>query len=151
MKKSILLVLVLMIPLVALAGMKIASDDDLEAIQGQVGITLSMSTTVKAGDISWEDADGLQAGTGTTGAVILSGVTTPSISISNVIIDAGIYAATTTSYLVLDTGTQNIISGDFVVNGIIIGNGNAATVANLGKLTVRNTLVTLGVIKIAGH
>jgi len=151
MKKMFLLALVLLLPIIALAGMKIASDDDLENIQGQVGITLSMSTTVKAGDIAWEDADGLQAATGTTGAVILSGVTTPSISISNVIIDAGIFAATTTSYLVLDTGTQNIISGDFTVNGVIIGNGSAATIANLGKLRVRNTLVTLGVIKIAGH
>lgn len=143
-----MLVLVIMVPVLALAGMKIASDEDMEAVQGQVGITITMNTTVSAGDISWEDKDGFTGGA-STGAVVLSGVTTPNIAISNVIIDAG--TTNSVSYLQIDTGVNNIISGDFVVNSIIVGSGYAATTADLGKLTIRNTKVSFGTIKISGH
>lgn len=148
MKRAYLLALVLLIPICALAGMKVASDEDMEAVQGQVGITITMATTVSAGDISWEDKDGFTGGA-STGAVVLSGVTTPAINISNVIIDAGTTAGV--SYLQIDTGVNNIISGDFVVNSIVIGNLSTATLQDLGKLRVRSTRVSVGTIKISGH
>ncbi len=141
-------ILIALLPLAAWAGMTAITDQDLSEVQGQTGITVNASVTMSAGDVGWEDAGGF-TGAASNGTVILSGVTMPSVSLSGVIIDAG--STATTSYLQLDTGTTNLITGNFVISKLIIGRTLTSTLANLGKFQISNTAVSLGKIKISGH
>ncbi|MBU2489073.1 MAG: hypothetical protein KKA60_06755 [Proteobacteria bacterium] len=149
MKRTLFWVAVIaLLPLAAWAGMTAITDTELQDVKGQTGITIDMSVTMSAGDMAWEDKDGF-TGAGATGAVILSGVTMPSVSLSGVIIDAG--STATTSYLQIDTGAGNLITGDFIINDLIIGDAIGATVESLGKFQISDTAISFGKIKISGH
>jgi hypothetical protein len=152
MKKRTLfwVMLVALLPLAAWAGMTAITDNELQGVQGQTGITISASVGMTATGMGWEDNDGFSGASG-TGAVILSGVTMPTVSLTGVIIDAGTNTATTTSYLQIDTGASNLITGDFVISKLIIGTSLAATSKNLGKFQVTGNGISFGKIKISGH
>jgi len=149
MRKSLFVVAaLLLVPIAALAGMTAISDSELQDVEAQAGITLNMSLGVTMTSMAWQDNDGFATCT-STGAVILSGLTMPTISISNVNIDAG--TCSSTSWLAIDTGSSNLISGDMTINDVVIGTSDTATVMSLGKFTQRGIGITFGTIKIAGH
>jgi hypothetical protein len=149
MRKSLFVLAALMlVPIAALAGMTAISDSELQDVEGQTGITISMTMSVTAGSISWEDDDGFGTCT-STGAVILSGMTMPTVSVSSVDIDAGTCSGT--SWLAIATGTSNLISGDMTITDLIIGNADTATQYSLGKFVQRGIGISFGTIKIAGH
>jgi hypothetical protein len=137
-----------LVPFVAWAGMSAITDTELQDVKGQTGITIDMSVSISAGDMAWEDDDGF-GGAGSTGAVIQSGMTMPTISFSNVIVDAG--TNTTSSYLQIDTGTTNLITGTMIISDLIIGDSITATSNSLGKFQVNAVAISFGKIKISGH
>jgi hypothetical protein len=150
MKKRTLfwVALIALVPLAAWAGMTAISDTELQNVKGQTGITISMDTAMAATGIGWEDSDGYDS-TSTTGAVILSGVTVPSLSMNNVLIDAGTSSAGT-SFLQIATG-QHTVTGTFTISSVIIGTSLTATGPSLGKFQVTGVDMSFGTVKIAGH
>lgn len=149
MRKSLfVLAAVLLVPFAALAGMTAISDSELQDVEGQTGITINMTLSVTAGTVSWQDNDGF-TGCTSTGAVILSGMTMPTVTVTNVDIDAG--TCTGTSWLAIATGTSNLISGDMTITDVIIGNADTATQYSLGKFVQTGIGISFGTIKIAGH
>lgn len=149
MRKSLfVLAALLLVPIAAIAGMTAISDSELQDVEGQTGITISMNMSVTAGTVSWEDDDGF-AGCTSTGAVILSGMTMPDVSITSVDIDAGTCSGT--SWLAIATGDSNLISGDMTITDLIIGSSDTATQYSLGKFTQTDIGISFGTIKIAGH
>lgn len=137
-----------MIPLAAWAGMTAITDTEMQDVKGQTGITISMDLAVSAGDMGWLDTDGFTGATG-AGAVILSGVSLPTISLSSVTIDAG--TNTTGSFLSIDTGATNMIAGTMVIQDLVIGSALTATASSLGKFQVNDVAISFGAIKISGH
>lgn len=137
-----------LVPFMAWAGMTAVSDVELEEIDGQTGISIDATMSTTATMMSWEDDDGFSGAT-STGAVILSGMTLPNISLSNVVIDVGTTAGT--SYLAIATGNSNIISGDMTIQDIVIGSNDGATTESLGLFQVQGIGMGFGTIKISGH
>jgi len=149
MRKSLFVVAaLLLVPIAALAGMTAISDSELQDVEAQAGITLNMSLSVTQASMAWQDNDGF-TGCTSTGAVILSGLVMPTITVSNVNIDAGTCAGT--SWLAIDTGSSNLISGDMTIGDVVIGSSDTATTQSLGKFTQRGVGISFGTIKIAGH
>lgn len=152
MKKFLVLaaLILLLLPVSAMAGMTSASDTDLEGVKGQTGITLSMSMSVTAGQVLWGDSDGFTATTAytTQGWLILSSVTLPSIAVTDVSIDVG--SSATTTYLGIAT-TGNIITGNLTVGAIVLGSTTTTTTPSLGELQVKSIGVSFGTIKISAH
>jgi len=148
--KKLLFVLaaMMLIPLAALAGMTAISDSELQDVEGQTGITISMTMTVTMSTQAWEDSDGF-SGCTTMGAVVMTNVVMPTIALSNVNIDAG--TCGTLSYLSIDTGNANIISGDTTIGDLVIGTSASATTASLGKFVTTGLGISFGNIKIRGH
>ncbi|MBU2488452.1 MAG: hypothetical protein KKA60_03580 [Proteobacteria bacterium] len=154
----------------ATAGMSTITDMEMDGVHGQTGIHLEITgLNVESGNMAWEDKDGF-TGAGATGAVILSGVSTPTFMFT-ADIDVGTTAAGT-SYLSIDPpaipaafwnplfgvsapgGANNLaplIYGDFSVNDVIIGDGVAATAESLGKFSSQNFVFAVEYIRIAGH
>jgi hypothetical protein len=120
----------------------------MQEVDGQTGITISMTMSMTATGMAWEDNDGFGTCT-STGAVILSGVTMPGISLSSVVIDAGTCAGV--SYVAIDTGTDNIVAGTMTINSLIIGSSDTAATQSLGKFVQRDVGISFGVIEISGH
>lgn len=150
MKRTLFWVAVIaLVPLAAWAGMTAITDTELQEVKGQTGITIDMAVSISAGDMGWEDADGF-TGALNTGAVILSGVSLPTFSLSGVVIDAGTSAAGT-SYLSIDTGSTNVITGTFEIGDLIIGTTLDSSVVSLGKFRIRDNQISFGQIKISGH
>jgi len=149
MRKSLFVVAaLLLVPIAALAGMTAISDSELQDVEAQAGITITATVAMTASSMAWQDNDGFTSCT-STGAVILSGLVMPSIAISMVNIDAGTCSGT--SWLAIDTGTSNLISGDMTIGDIVIGTTDTATTQSLGKFTQRGIGISFGTIKIAGH
>ncbi|MBW1988832.1 MAG: hypothetical protein JRI97_04725 [Deltaproteobacteria bacterium] len=150
MKRTLFwMAVIALVPLAAWAGMTAIPDSELQEIKGQTGITVSMDLSVGMGDIGWEDGDGF-TGAANPGAVVLSGVTIPTMSLSSVTIDAGTTGAGT-SYLAIDTGSSNLITGTMIINDVIIGQSLGAAVSSLGKFQISDVAVSFGTIKISGH
>lgn len=149
MKRTLFWVAVIaLVPLAAWAGMTAITDTELQEVKGQTGITIDMNVSISAGDMGWEDADGF-TGAANTGAVILSGVSMPTFSMSGVVIDAG--STGNTSYLSIDTGSTNLITGTFEIGSVIIGTTLDSTVESLGKFRIKDNAISFGQIKISGH
>jgi len=149
MKKLLLAVVAMMlIPLAAMAGMTAISDSELQDVEGQIGISITMTMTVTAATQAWEDGDGYTSCT-STGAVVLSGMVMPTISLSAVDIDVGTCGGT--SYLAINTGASNIITGDTTITDLVIGNSASASSASLGKIVTTGLAIGFGTIKINGH
>jgi len=149
MKRTLFwMAVIALVPLAAWAGMTAITDTEMGDVQGQTGITISMDLTMGMGDMGWEDGDGF-TGAANPGAVVLSGVTIPSLSLSSVTIDAGSNA--TGSYLCIDTGSTNLVTGTMIINDVIIGQSLGAAVSSLGKFQVSDVAISFGTIKISGH
>lgn len=149
MRKSLfVLAALLLVPIAALAGMTAISDSELQDVEGQTGVTISMTLGVTATGMAWEDDDGFGV-CSTTGAVILSNMTMPNISLSNVNIDAGSCGGT--SWLAIATGSGDIISGTMIIEDVLIGSAWNATDESLGKIVQTGIGISLGTIQIAGH
>jgi len=148
MKKLCLLLALMLIPASAMAGMTAVSDVDLEGVTGQTGITISMTVTVTASSLAWGDSDGF--GTYTTeGWVILSSVTMPNTSLTNVTIDVG--SDGTTSILQIDVGSGNLIQGDMTIGSVIIGTTATASTESIGEIRMTGLGIKTGAIRIRGH
>lgn len=149
MRKSLFVVAaLLLVPVAALAGMTAISDTELQDVDGQTGITVSMDMNIAMGGMSWQDNDGFDSCT-STGAVVMSGVTMPTVSLSSVTIDAGTCSAT--SWLAIATGTANLVTGSMTITDLIIGASDTVTVQSLGKFSQSGIGIRFGTIKIAGH
>jgi hypothetical protein len=121
---------------------------ELQEVEGQTGITIDMNVSVSAGDMSWTDTDGFTGNTA-AGSVIMSGVDMPTISLTGVVLDAG--TGTNTSYLQINTGTSNLISGDMTITDLVIGASDTASLQSLGTFKITDVGISFGVIKISGH
>lgn len=147
-KLSILAILLLVLaPASAMAGMTAASDMDLADISGQTGITINMSMSVTATGLAWGDDDGF-SGYGSDGWVILSNLSLPTIALSGVTIDAGTTGAA--SRVQIGTGGP-IITGNLTVGAIVIGSTSTAVSPSLGELRVTGISIGFGNILIGGH
>ncbi|MDI6797184.1 MAG: hypothetical protein QMD09_09575 [Desulfatibacillaceae bacterium] len=147
-KLSILAILLLVLaPASAMAGMTAASDMDLADVSGQTGITISMSMTVSATGFAWGDDDGF-VGYADDGWVILSNLSLPTIALSGVTIDAGTNAGV--SRVQIGTGGP-IITGDMTIGAVIIGTGPTSIGPSLGEIRVTGISIGFGDILIGGH
>lgn len=135
-------------PALALGGMVLVDDEmEFEDVTGQTGVTVNMTMTISAGDIAWGDSDGFSGAT-TQGWLIFRGVTLPTISLSNMVVDAG--TSGSTSYIALAT-TGNLITGNLTISSIVVGSTATATTQSLGELRIANMAVSFGTIRISGH
>lgn len=147
-KLCVLAALVLMLlPVSAMAGMQAASDTELSQVSGQTGITLDMNMSVTAGTVAWGDDNGFATYT-TEGWVVLSGVTLPTISLSNVTIDVG--GNTTTTYLAIGT-SGNVITGNLTIADVVIGSSATSTTPSAGEIRISGIGIAFGTIMISGH
>jgi hypothetical protein len=151
MKKLSILAVLLMVlaPVSAMAGMTAASDMDMADVSGQTGITISMTMSVTATGFAWGDDDGFGATYTDPGWVVLSGLSLPTIALSGVTIDAGTSAAGTSRLQIGTVG--NIISGDLTIDAVVIGDGPAAVAPSIGEIRVTGIAVGFGNILIGGH
>jgi hypothetical protein len=149
MKKfCILAALVLLLaPISAMAGMSIASNEDLQDVTGQTGVTISMTMNVTATGVGWGDDDGFLGYT-TEGWVVLRNVSMPSISLSGVDIDVG--GDGTTSYIAIST-YGNIITGNLTIGDLVIGSSATSTAPSAGEIRVQGIGIGFGTIRISGH
>lgn len=149
MKKLCILaaVILMLLPVSAMAGMQAASDTELSEISGQTGITIDMNMSVTAGTVAWGDDDGFAPYT-TEGWVVLRGLDLPTIALSNVTIDVG--GDTTTTYLAIGT-SGNVITGSLTIADVVIGSSATATGPSAGEIRVSGIGISFGTIMISGH
>ncbi len=147
MKKILVVLAILLVPVVAMAGMSAMSKKDMQTIKGQTGITLETGLQVTVGSLAWGDSDGFGTYT-TAGWLILSAISLPSVHFG-CLIDVG--GTASASYLQLTTGTNPLLSGSMTVGNIIIGSTANATTQDLGELRVSNISVVPTYIRISGH
>ena len=147
MKKILVVLAILLVPVVAMAGMSAMSKKDMQTIKGQTGITLETGLQVTVGSLAWGDSDGFGTYT-TAGWLILSAISLPSVYFG-CLIDVG--GTASASYLQLTTGTNPLLSGSMTVGNIIIGSTANATTQDLGELRVSNISVVPTYIRISGH
>lgn len=141
-------IMLVIFPALALGGMVLVDDEmEFEDVTGQVGMTVDMTMTLRAGTVAWGDSDGF--GTYTTAAwLVYSGVTLPTMALNNVVVDIG--RGGTTSYVALAT-TGNLITGDLTIQSIIVGSSATSTTQSLGELRILGMGVSFGTIRISGH
>jgi len=143
-----IIILLVVFPALALGGMVLVDDEmEFEDVTGQVGVTLNMSMRLTATSIAWGDSDGFGSYT-TAGWLIYSGVTLPTISLTNLVMDVG--GNGTTSYIALAT-TGNLITGDLTIQSIAVGSTASASTPSLGELRITGMAVSFGTIQISGH
>ncbi|MEW5735551.1 MAG: DUF6160 family protein [Thermodesulfobacteriota bacterium] len=149
MKKLFVLaaVLMMLLPVSAMAGMQAASDTELNEVSGQTGITIDMAMSVSAGTIAWGDDNGFAPYT-TAGWVVLAGVDLPTIALSNVTIDVG--GNTTTTYLAIGT-TGNVVTGSLTIADVVIGSSATSTTPSAGEIRISGIGISFGTIMISGH
>jgi hypothetical protein len=147
-KLSILAILLLVLaPASAMAGMTAASDMDLSDVSGQTGIVISMNMAVTATGFAWGDDDGF-AGYPDAGWVVLRDITMPTIALSGVTIDAGTTGGS--SRVQIGTG-GNIITGDMRIGAIVIGSTSTAATPSIGEVVITGIGIGFGNILIGGH
>jgi len=147
-KLCVLAALILMLlPVSAMAGMQAASDTELNEVSGQTGISITMNMNVTAGTIAWGDDDGFAPYT-TAGWVVLAGVKLPTIALSNVTIDCG--GNTTTTYLAIGT-TGNVVTGSLTISDVVIGSAANSTTPSAGEIRISGIGISFGTIMISGH
>jgi len=161
MKKMLILVAVLLLPLSAMAGiaafmnMNEANDQDLAQISGQTGISIEVTNLDQSiGQAGWEDGDGFVTAT-TLGAVVLATITMDNVALGEVLIDAGTSStATTDKSFVSIACPAGIDQGTIDVAAVYVRAGIAAvgaTETNLGRINLQNVRMTFDRIKISGH
>jgi len=93
MKKLALALILLMVPVAAMAGMNAFMDMDemsnteMAALTGQTGITMNAVLTVNSGYVAWGDTDGCGTTLATDGWLTLSGIHVDSLAITGQTID----------------------------------------------------------------
>lgn len=94
MKKLALALILLMVPVAAMAGMNAFMDMDemsnteMAALTGQTGITMNATLQILGGHVAWGDSDGCGGTTvATDGWLTLSGITVGSLAITGQTID----------------------------------------------------------------
>lgn len=147
-KLCVLAALILMLlPVSAMAGMQAASDTELNEVSGQTGITINMNMSVTAGTVAWGDDNGFAPYT-TAGWVVLAGVRLPTIALANVTIDCG--GNTTSTYLAIGT-SGNIITGSMTIASVVIGSSANSTTPSAGEIRISGIGISFGTILISGH
>ncbi len=147
MKKSLLVLALLLLPIAAMAGMSAVTDKDLAAVKGQTGITLQSGMQIAVGSLAWGDSDGFGTYT-TAGWLILSSISLPSFH-SGCMIDVG--GTASNSYLQITSLPGAGISGDLTIGSVIIGSSANATTRSLGEVRISNISVTSNYTRISGH
>lgn len=161
MKKGILAVLLvalMALPLAAMAGMLTekapVSDNVLEGVTGQTGVTINASLEVTGGWVAWGDDDGDKLGTSgytTGGFFTLSGLT---------INNGGAGTAMDMDGLTIDVGNDGTntaliiglpqITGDIGFGSLRLGTA-ANTGTSLGSLTIGDLTTNASTIEIYAH
>jgi len=158
MKKLLILIAVLLLPLSAMAGvaafmsMDEANDQDLAQVTGQTGVSIEIQNMNQSiGTAGWEDNDGF-AGAPSTGAVVLGTITMSGVDVGTVIIDAGTIGAASSRVSIVCTagiyqGTIDVAHA-YIQPGL---NAAAAAVNDLGRVRLTEVDMTFDRILISGH
>lgn len=150
MQKGLLIIALatlLVLPMTALAGMWSVTEDEMENVTGQTGISIDLSFRVTSGYLAYGDSDG---GTGYTspGFFTLSGMRientagTGNMSLTGLTIDVGSSGATGAIVIGLPALSGRVYFSDLKL-------GSAADAGNsLGSLTLGNVGTTASSITI---
>lgn len=153
MKKGLLVIALaalLALPLAAVAGMWSITDNEMEDVTGQAGITIDMTMEVTAGYVAYGDDDGSGAYS-TGGFFTLSGMTINNggagtgMNLSGLTIDVGNNGTDTALIIGLPS-----ISGDIGFSSLKLGTA-ADTGNSLGSLTIGDLATSASTIYIKAH
>lgn len=156
MKKVLILaaVLVMLLPVSAMAGMTAFMDmdelssTDMSDVTGQTGITINASVTIINGYVSWGDNDGCAAFS--TGAfVTLATIKSSAIDLAGLTIDA--CNDGTTSYVNISIPTLTLNQS---ISAIRIGTAHAVGSAggpSIGRIDQSNVTISATNLRISGH
>jgi len=156
MKKSLVIaaVLVMLLPVSAMAGMTAFMDmdelssTDMSDVTGQTGITIYAAVTIINGYVSWSDSDGCTA-FGTAGFVTLSTIKSSLISVNGLTIDA--CNDGTTSYVSISIPTITLNQS---ISAIRIGTAHAVGTnggPSIGRIDQSNVTISASTLRISGH
>ena len=159
MKKLALALILLMVPVAAMAGMNAFMDMDemsnteMAALTGQTGITMNAQLSILNGHVAWGDTDGCGGTTATTdGWLTLSGITVASLNITGQTID--ICRVGGTSWLTIGIPSLTVVGGVaniFIDSTVITRSGLVPDEGNsLGHLVFNLTLGSM-TTQITGH
>ncbi|MBI5844263.1 MAG: hypothetical protein HZB23_06305 [Deltaproteobacteria bacterium] len=159
MKKLALALILLMVPVAAMAGMNAFMDMDemsnteMAALTGQTGITMNAQLSILNGHVAWGDSDGCNGTTATTdGWLTLSGITVSSLNITGQTID--ICRVGGTSWLTIGIPSLTVVGGVaniFIDSTVVTRSGLAYDEGNsLGHLVFNLTLGSM-TTQITGH
>lgn len=159
MKKLALALILLMVPVAAMAGMNAFMDMDemssteMAALTGQTGITMNAQITINDGYIAWGDSDGCGGTTATTdGWLTLSGINVASLTITGQTID--ICRVGGTSWLTIGIPAltvQGSVANIYIDSTIVTRSGLAYDEGNsLGHLVFDLSLGAM-TTQITGH
>ncbi len=151
-KLAMLTVVLLIIPLVALARMNSMSDDSMGVIHGQVGITIDFETQLSDSFLAITDSDGFGSTWGDQGAITLDGLSvtgvggTANMVVTGLDLDLG-SDSTNNSYLIIGLPR---INGQVAVDYVKIG--SEPTVGDsLGQLTWGRINYAPTICKVQAH
>ncbi|MFP4476541.1 MAG: DUF6160 family protein [Desulfatibacillaceae bacterium] len=154
MKKGLLIIALaalLALPMSAMAGMWSITENEMEDVTGQAGITIDMAVQVTSGYIAYGDADGDATGTyDTEGFFTLSGMALNdgaggAMDLSGLTIDVGTNAGTSALVIGLPS-----ISGEVSFDDILLG-ATADSGDSLGSLTLGDLGTSSSTITITAH
>ncbi len=158
MKKLVMALVLLMVPVAAMAGMNAfmdmdeMSNNELAATTGQTGITLNATVQVTGGYIAWGDTDGCTTTAATDGWMTMSGIQISSLVITGTTVD--ICRTGGTSWLTIGVPALTVagsVANIFIDDAIRTDNGNLPSGNNsLGHL-VFNLSLAGTTIEITGH
>jgi hypothetical protein len=117
-----------LVPMMAWAGMNAITDTELQDVQAQAGLTVTMALDQSMGTITWTD-DGND--------FVIGSATMPTVSLTGVTIDV------LAGGLQIATGAAPIMTGTF--QATITCNGS------WGTFTVNGLSMSVGTVLISGH
>ncbi|MFP4476543.1 MAG: DUF6160 family protein [Desulfatibacillaceae bacterium] len=157
MKKGLLIIVLaalLALPMSAMAGMWSITENEMEDVTGQAGITIDMAVQVTSGYVAYGDDDGDDGGTYASagfftlsGMKINDGAATPgALDLSGLTIDVGTNASSESALVI---GLPSI-SGQVSFDDILLGDSaNGGT--SLGSLTLGDLGTAESTITITAH
>lgn len=160
MKKLALALILLMVPVAAMAGMNAFMDMDemsnteMAALTGQTGITMNATLQILEGYVAWGDVDGCGGTTltNTIGWLTLSGIQVGSLAITGQTID--ICRVGSTSWLTIGIPTLTVsgsVANIFIDSSVVTRSGLAYDQGNsLGHLRFDLSLGSM-TTQITGH
>lgn len=159
MKKLALALILLMVPVAAMAGMNAFMDMDemsnteMAALTGQTGITMNATLQILGGHVAWGDTDGCGGTTlATDGWLTLSGITVGSLVLTGQTID--ICRVGGTSWLTIGIPALTVAGGvaNIYIDSTVktVGGNTYADGNSLGHLVFNLSLASM-TTQITGH